>query len=87
MIKNLYLQPIPDSLSDQSHSVATETTLLDKRADELYEHMQVHSANNTRKLIIFTQNDTHNHPVLKLPHTQLVHFPGCYWQKWSSCRR
>ena len=39
--KKLYLQPIPGSLSDQSHSAAAETTLLDNRVDELYEHMNV----------------------------------------------
>ena len=54
-LMKLYLQPIPDSLSDQSHSAAAETTLLDNRADELCEHMHVRSANNIRKLIIITQ--------------------------------
>ena len=38
IIKNFYLQPIPHSLSDQCHSAATETTLLDNRVDE---HMWV----------------------------------------------
>ena len=37
--KKLYLLPIPDSLSDQSHSAATETALLENRVDELCEHM------------------------------------------------
>ena len=39
LIKKLNLQPIPDSLSDQYHSAAAETTLLDNRVDELYECM------------------------------------------------
>ena len=30
---------------------------------------------------------TYNHLMSKPWCTQLVHFPKCYWQRWSSCRR
>ena len=36
---------------------------------------------------IFSKNSAYNHPVLKLSCMPLVHFPNCYWQRWSSCRR